>query len=203
MRRIFLFCFLFLFGMSYVNAASCDNDDIARLKGVAFNVSYNSEYIGNKSGSNDYQLYNVSFVGLTDEIYVSDSNYSFFVYNNNEVIKMQSGNNSLEIYSKNCGDVRLKTLTINLPKFNNYSLSSDCSDIDIKEFELCDPWYQGNITDEVFRSRLNEYLDSKEVNNNVEKKEFNISYLVIVISVVVIVGIIGVIIFRYKKNKLD
>ena len=207
MKKIIFMVVVLFFSINYVSAVSCDNDDIARLKVLAQNVNYSSDFIGDKDGVNDFQLYNVSFSGLNDEMYISDVKRSFFVYNDNDVIKMRSGINNLEIYSKNCGNRVLRTLTINLPIFNVYSLSEECDSIDINEFELCDPWYQGKIDSDYFSDNLNKYLKSKEKKKEENKNKSNWFidniYLLFVLGIIVIIVLIIVIKDIIKKNKLD
>ena len=64
--------------MGVVKAEKCDDEDMARLKGLAGGVNYNSNYIGDRDDYSDSQLYEVSFVGITDEVYIGDNQRSFF-----------------------------------------------------------------------------------------------------------------------------
>ena len=209
MKKIGVGLISFFFGVNVVFASACDNNDIFRLKTLSQNVNYDASYIGDNDGINDYQLYSVKFSGLNNEIYISDNRYSFFVNNDGDSINLKSGINNLEIYSKNCGDLRLRTLTINLPRFNTYSLSDAWYSIDINEFELCDPWYQGKIDSNYFSEKLDKYLEEKN-----EKKKDNSNrgiydyfvnnyYLFVAFSILILFLVVVLVKRNNKRNKLD
>ncbi|MBR3161214.1 MAG: hypothetical protein IKF19_00605 [Bacilli bacterium] len=213
MKKVFyltLFVLFMLIDIDMVSAVSCDSEDMARLKGLAAGVSYNSEFIGDRSDVGDYQLYNVSFVGLTDEIYVSDSHYTFKVDNDQTVINVSSGITNYEIYSKNCSDWRLKTITIDLPKFNVYSVSDECEGLQNSDFEMCNPWYSGNIDGDYFYKAISEYKDKNNLyDDDGDDEDSLVEYIkynrnIFIIGGLVLVVIIILIIFiRKKKNTLE
>lgn len=203
------FCIIIVFLCSNtVSADECSSDEIARLKGVAAGVSYDAEFIGDSDDASDVQNYRLTFTGITDEIYVSDSHYSFFVKDSNRRVILTSGVKYFEIYSRNCNNVRLKTITVDLPRFNEYSLSDYCDDDTYKVLDVCDPWYTGKLTDEEFNRVIEEYNkkhDKDEISfgDMIQNFVYDNLFVFIGMSVVLIIIIIIVIVFHYKNNKLD
>lgn len=203
---------LFIINVDIVNASSCDSADIERLKVLASNVTYNSDYIGDTDEDVSIQTYNVSFVGLNDELYVANVYGGMRVDSDSQVIQLQSGTTTLEVYSRNCNNKRLKTITIELPKYNVYSIYSECDNIPDEELDVCNPWYQGNITYESFEKDIDNYNLEKKIELEEKNKtffdklyDFFISYYYIVIPVILILIIIFIllVIRRHRKNILD
>ena len=204
-----ILCFwLFIVNVNVVNASSCDSADIERLRVLASNVTYNSDYIGDTDEDVSIQTYNVSFVGLNDELYVANVYGGMRVDSDSQVIQLQSGTTTLEVYSKNCNNKRLKTITIELPKYNNYSLQDECDNISGDALYFCDPWYQGKITDDSFEEAINNYnLELEESNKTTLDKVYEVfkSYYYIIIPVILILIILIIVLFirKHKKSSLD
>ena len=205
MKRIGFLFVLVVFSFRFVNAEACDNNDIARLKEIANNVGYNSNYVGNDLASSSYQDYDVSFYGLTDELYVTDYDDNFRFYSTTGSMRFQSGVITLDIYSKNCFR-RLKSIVIELPKFNEYSLSDDCVTYKDDNLDVCDPWYQGDIDYRVFNSLMEEQAKKNEKRDYVDIVEdiwINNKILIISIAGVIVVIFILLIYRIRKKNELN
>lgn len=199
---------LFIVNIDVVNASSCDSADIERLKVLASNVTYNSDYIGDTDMTVSTQTYNVNFIGITDELYVSNVYGGMRVDSDSQVIQLQSGTTTLEVYSRNCDDKRLKTITIELPKYNEYSLLEECDNISDDDLYVCDPWYQGKITDDSFEEVINNYnLELEESNKTTLDKVYEIFkdyyYIIIPVILILIVLIIVLFIRKHKKSSLD
>lgn len=203
-----ILCLLILFDIKSVNASECDSEDIDRLKGIASNITYTSDYIGDKDMTVSSQTYNVSFVGITDEVYISDLYHSFSVNSDNDVIQLQSGTNRLEVYSRKCDNKRLKTITIDLLKYNIYSRYEECNDIPDSELYVCDPWYQGKITDSVFYKEIDSYNlkieeESKTSIDRLIELFYSYYYIIVPVIIFLILLIIIFLVKNIKKNKLD
>ena len=210
MKKMFYITFFFvlLFNMGVVKAEKCDDEDMARLKGLAGGVNYNSNFIGDRDDSDDLQLYEVSFVGITDELYIGDSERSFKVTRDGEIINLSSGVTYLEIYSKYCRDLRLKSIKIDLPKFNSYSTLEECEGLQDSDFEECNPWYQGVVSnsfyDDVadYRKQSGKSEDEEE-KFNVKDYFFEHKYIFIGVGVVILFIVIISIVVSNRKNRLD
>ena len=199
---------LFIINIDIVNASSCDSADIERLRVLASNVTYNSDYIGDTDMTVSSQTYNVSFVGLTNELYIANIYGGMRVDSDSQVIQLQSGTTTLEVYSRNCDNKRLKTITIELPKYNEYSLLEECDDILDDDLYVCDPWYQGEITDTSFEEVINDYnLELEESNKTTLDKFYelfkNYYYLIIPVILILIILVIVLFIRKHRKSILD
>lgn len=194
-----------VFNIDVVNALACDDEDMARLRGLAEGVSYNAKFIGDTAEGMSYQDYSINFIGLTDEIYVSDSHYTFKVLNDNEKITLQSGSTDLQIYAKNCFHRRLTTITIDLPKFNEYSVHEECESEQYKSLEVCDPWYEGNINYDDFKKIINDNTVEEKTSFYGRVTNFFLSnkYMVGDVGILIIIVLIVIFVIRNRKNKLD
>ena len=215
MKKVFyltLFIVFMLFNINIVMAEACDSEDMARLKGLAAGVSYSSEYVGDKPNADSYQQYNVNFIGLTNEIYVGDSHRTFSVTSDSQTIKLESGINTLEIYSKNCYDLRLKSIKIELPRFNSYSASLECEGLENSDFEMCNPWYQGEVGDD-FYEKVAEYKRKNNLSEDINDSDsgdsgivnyiFNNKITVSIVFAFIILLAVIIILIRRKKNTLE
>ena len=205
MKKINFLIILVVFSFRFVNAEVCDSNDIARLKELANNVGYNSNYVGNDVMASSFQEYDVSFYGLTNELYITDYDDTFEIYSNSNTRKFQSGVYDLDIYSTNCY-TRLKTITVELPKFNEFSLNLNCALYKDDNLDVCDPWYQGDIDYTVFDSLMEERAEK------MKKKSYldyvydlweNNKILIISIAGVVVIVLVILIYRRIKKNELN
>ena len=152
-----------------------------------------------------YHNYRVNFIGLTDEIYVSDSHYTFKVLNDNEKITLQSGSINLQIYAKNCNHKRLKTITVDLPKFNEHSVHEECESEQYKSLEVCDPWYEGNINYDDFKKIINDNTVEEKTSfyGRVTNFFLNNKYMVCGVGILIIILLIAIFVIRNRKNMLD
>ena len=169
MKKLF-FLVLLLVNINVVNAEVCDSQDMARAKELASNVSYSSNYIGNDE---DYQLYEVSFSGLTgNNFYIMDSNREKKVMADGEKLLLDSGNYLLDIFYETCDDMRIKSIRVELPKFNEYSLNEECNFPEFAEHEYCDKWFSGKINDDIFYNTVDKVEDEEEKKINSTGNEF-------------------------------
>lgn len=211
MKKV-LFILLFIvmfFNINVVDADDiCSDEELAREKEIANNISYNYEFIGDKDNTVGYQTYNVSFDGVTSDVYISDPTYKYKFYNNGEILKIDSGKWNFIVFSKNCAERILRTIQINLPKFNEYSESVECLNKKISKIKYCDPWYSGDITSEEFDKVISDYnLAIQNSNKSVSDKIMDILkkyYYIFIPSLLLILVILWVVIWiRHNKNILE
>lgn len=186
-----------------VKAEICDTVDIARAKELASNVSYNYKYIGDDE---DYQLYEVSFTGLTGN--------NFYILNGEDKvaldsvkIQVDSGTKYFDIYYEPCDDMRIKSIKVELPKFNEYSLSEYCDSTDFKDFEYCDEWYSGKVNNKIFDAAVKEHekkIEESEKDSSDKIFEYILEYKYFIGGAVflIIVLIVIMIIRNRSKNRL-
>lgn len=202
---------------SSVDAELCDREHISQLKELANQVEVSYEYIDYSdeilSGSEGEYLINTYLITvniISDELYIIHDNREYYYNQDNGGVvtfAVDSGFVNLSIHSNFCGGYKLKSETINLPKFNIYSYRSECKELEEYDLKVCDPWYQGTITDERFNTIVQEYFNDDVV---VEKSVFdNISdffkdnYLILIGSVVVICVIVFGIRLYKKRSVLE
>lgn len=200
---------LFIVNIDVVNASSCDSADIERLRVLASNVTYNSDYIGDTDMTVSTQTYNVNFIGITDELYVSYyPTYSYDrvnIYNDNQTVQIESGNTIFSVFSSKC-NVKLRDISVELLKFNEYSTYNVCQQDGKKDLNVCSPWYQGEINDEIFDATILDYENSLQGESSFSDniKDFFVNnYIYFIVGAVCLVIIIIIfIIIRIRKNRL-
>ena len=155
--------------MNNVYAEDCDSTDIKRLRVLANDVDISYEYnddIYDNDGFKIYDTYKIVVSNLSDELYVIESKTnldlrSYSVVDGSITIdRLYSGNKSFKIYSKNCSNKLLKTYSIKLPKFNNYSTDPNCEGHE--DIEVCQKFYDSSNID---------YYEFMEMINNNDNKD--------------------------------
>lgn len=155
------------------------------------------------------------YVGLTTE----EKKYKRIEGNTIIITGIPSNNYNFVIAAsgKNGCYEDIKTIGIDLKDYNKYADDERCEDINYEEFRMCDPWYEGEISEENFAEKLEEYKNNKEGGNEIidnndydgDKEKNNVFewinnyYLYIIISFVVIAIIILIIIINKKKGELE
>lgn len=191
-----------------VEAESCDESDIKRLKAIANNVTVDYSYIyddGSDSEESVYNVYSISIYGLTDEVYIVDAKGNELNYSDaaDGVISdyVFSGNVKYYVYSSNCADILLRTINIDLKSFNVYSTYPECEGLSDK-LSICDEWYQGNLDYEMFVKKIEEYKNNDDFN---DVTDFVSKYYVYIVigSVILIAGIIFLSIKYRKRSVLE
>ena len=205
MKRYFLtllFVMVFSLNVSSVFADVCDAEYMANLKEQVNNISIDYNYVGDIRGDGDYQLYEVSFTGMIDDIYIGTAQTEDYVYHDGEKLYVDSGNRQFYIYSTYCADYKLRTISVKLPKFNVYSLYDDCEGLE-GELEVCEPWYQGSINFSSFEQELESYYDDA-LEEEMTIYDFLMRYYQYGIGILIVLVIVVILsIYRSRKNRLD
>lgn len=206
--KVFLLLLLMvcLFNIDYVYALDCDNEDIDRLMVLANNISYDYEYVGNIDFDNDYQKYKVVFSNIDKDVYVEYRNDIAYV--GNDTIYVDSGKRNFRVYSSAC-ETKLLTISVELPKFNERSLDEKCVFL-AGDLDVCDMWYEGDISDSDFEDIINSYNSKNEEENesvsfvdnviNLIKRYY---YIVIVVILLLILLVILAIRKHFKNKSFD
>lgn len=209
MRKIKYICFSLFLLLIFINityADTCDSNDIKRLREIANNVtvgySLNQEAVNN----NEYDTFDVEVNGLTEDIYIYFDNYpEHITYNdtdNGSVVfdYFYSGNFKLYIISYYCGTV-LRTIDLNIPIYNTYSLDDRCKEDKYKDLDICDEWHQWDTFDVDVESYFqDDMVLSKDTVMDFFKKYY---YIIGIIGVILIIFIILIIIKRRKRWSLE
>lgn len=211
---VILFISLFAFN-SNVKAAICNREHISQLKELANQVDVSYEYIDN-SDSNETEFsvnqYSVSVNLISDELYLVDKygNNYFYENSDNGIIRfvINSGVLDLTVHSKKCASLKLRTISMKLPKFNTYSSKEECKELTKYGLDVCDPWYQGDLDEVSFYNTVNKYLNSEDNDdsNSVFNKilEFLESYYIyVLIGIALIILIVVLIVIKRKRSVLE
>lgn len=198
---------------SNVLADLCDKEHIKELKELANKVDVNYEYIVDEDEDGDGEItinvYSVDVNLLSNELYLSDGKKEYYFNDfENGIVNLyyNASKINFDIHSTRCFDYKLRTISIDLPKYNTYSYKSECKELSEYELDVCDPWYQGTINDNYFDSVVNKYLNipkEKETIIDILINFYNKYQLIIIGSILLIVlVIIGIVSYR-KRSVLE
>ena len=184
-----------------VYASECDAEDMARLKELSQRVDYTTEYIGDTGDAFSSQDYMVHFHNLGSEFYIR---YQDEVYLGSSAdVMVMSGGNVFNVYSTTC-EMKVRGINIDLPKFNMRSLQIECNGLE-EELEICNKWYQGNVSDSEFEAIIEDYYDrdvdeDATVLTTVVQSAFQYWYF---IAGGIVIIVIVLIVINAKRNRLD
>lgn len=206
MKKVFLWCICFIgvmfLNINMIDAEMCDAADFQKMKELSKMISANYHYVGDIYYSGNYQFYEISFDfnGLDDQVFISEYKSENKVSNGGEKLYVESGKKTFYVYYTNCMGRKLHSFQVDLPKFNMYSITEACNSY-AKELDVCDKWYQGNLSTDRFNEIVAEYYDLKV---EAEKSFIEKNFVFIVVGVGITIFILLVfIIIRVRRNRLD
>ena len=193
---------LFLVSNSYVFALDCDSDDINYLKQLSKRITYHYDYIGDSRSDTNSQTYEIYFSGLGSEFSaVIEDDGNRLVFSDDVRQYVLSGKKNFTIYSNKCY-VTLDVLNVELPKFNEYSVTAFCQNN--KDVDICNAWYQGKISSSEYERIVDEYSSNNiSLIDQIGNLFKNYCYVLIPAFIVLLIIFILVINKNIKKNKLD
>ncbi len=210
MKRV-LFILLFIimfFNVNVVNADDiCSDEELAREKEIANNISYNYKFVGTDDNIAGIQTYSINFSGITDGIYITDTSYEYRANNDSDLLYIDSGKRNFMVLSDNCFGKILRTIQLDLPKFNEYSLEEECNGLKDK-IKYCDPWYQGDIVSQDFYDAVYDYNKQIEDNEKTVKDKFidlfkEYYYVIVPVIILIFIIILFVVWKKHNKNVLE
>lgn len=178
MKKICYFVFTILFSCLLINCvnAECTNEELTLLKQEANKIKVSYKHLGvveDDEGIAAYDRFNLTFKNVSDDFYIELFNFSYTKYPEDGVITdvFTTGNWKFGIYSDKCEE-KLLDISVNLPKFNIYSLDPLCDGISGEDFALCGKYYGYDISYDSFKQRVENYIKSgkhdsdKTINND-------------------------------------
>ena len=193
----------------------CSVDDINRVKNDVKNIKIEYEY---RTDTAMKGLFDIIITGATDDVVIKEASKNW-VYTSDSIVNgeirieaVNGSNFSFDIYYERCSNMLVDTIKVNVPKYNYYSEFDECTGIDSKEVEVCDPWYQGELTDDTFMDAINKYKESqkdKEKDDDIKDNiELILNFLkhnyIYMIGALLIIGVIvTIIIYKKKRAQLD
>ena len=164
MKRInkLIIIFLMIFPM-IVSAKECSKNEEDIFNKMVNDIKI--EHVHEKDN-----LFKIKMSNIPKELIVVDDKDNQFTYNSNKTVTVngyEGGKtykfNILPLYY-DCELSLSFTRSVTLPTYNKYSEKKDCKKY--KDFELCDEFYDGKITDKVFNEQLKKYK-SENVNSKI------------------------------------
>ena len=209
-KKMLLLLMIITINLPIASATTCDSKTIEKLKVIAQNI--NISEAESRNGDNIiHNVYDIYISGLPSDFIVKYQKKAYTLEDSNEenivvIDSLSPGNKYLEIYSKSC-DQRLETRTVELLKYNYYSESFECSNLEDQNIEVCDPWYQGDIDEETFNQIIDSYKNKDSSNNSVIEilKAFiveNSRTLYIIVGAIIVIIIIIKIMIDRKRSEL-
>lgn len=213
-KKVLLFIF-FLFGISNVHAAACDNALKVEYQELAKNIIYNYEYI---DASNTFD---VTLTNVNEIFYIIDMDSNMRFDDTNGEIKINGvipgSRLRFKVFADDdtpCSSSNIYSIYVSLPYFNPYYNNELCDDID--KFKYCEKFINKSVTYEEFKENIAEYKKSlleKEKKSNSEKDEtlsmigniidFYLKSYFIILPIIIVVGLTIIIIIKTnKKNEL-
>lgn len=227
---VLLSLFFFCLFPSLVRADMCSEEEIARLKVLANNISVHYEYLDADDESLDWgntipygYNYAITVSGMSEGMYFTstgDISHEFHYSNTNNgsvTYYIQDNGTGLNIrfYPDNCfSNYTIKTKELDLPIFNSYYNTAECREIRNQKINLdvC----QKTIPKDLIKDSDDFYLSvDKYLNVDVDSKvsifdriKFLFSNIYVVIggisvAVVLVIVIVFLILRHIKRSRLD
>ncbi len=238
MKKI-LFCIsLFVFGLSTVYGETISGEafdkESEHLKELASKVKYKYEKVSDVYDADGNYIkngYKVTAENLTDEIYAcavkgtEESDLCLF-YTEPDVpdaerqdyIYLTDQDYDRFVVYGSTFYFEFASEKIKVAKYNKYSEREECDGVDITKFKACDPYYEYEVTDNIFDYQLNEYKknsengnissdDNSSKDNKDNKKDSSMSFIDYIkkygvyIGIIIVVFIAGAILYKKIKDK--
>ena len=187
---------------------------------IVISFQYNENYV-DSSGNKKNGMFNLKISNLTENLKIKIDNEDTFYYykntNNGELLfeGVESGIKKIHVYSVRHPSF-LKTITINIPKYNYYSEREECKEIGEENLDVCNKWYKYELNETTFLKKIKDYQkEQEEIKKEIKEislikqffdniVEFLKSYIVyIVVSIIIIAGTVIYIKIRKKKYSLE
>lgn len=216
------YLFVAIFSFLFINPdvyAICGKQDMLRIKEIANNVTFTVQYDKDEEGK-DTGLYNIVIDGLTEELYLIDESnpereYWYDSTNGGKLLfeDLNDGKYEYTILYKNCDPGEVRTVAMNVLKYNHYANDPLCDGIEETELDVCSRAYQGTLTDEIFKEKVEQYKKSLSLNSVSKENSDNSSngiidnlkryYIYIIIGLVLITTVTIIMVVNKKRGELE
>lgn len=208
----FTFILLFVFNLNVLALEKCGNDKVEELKKQADVISAVSQFDEDGLANGIFNNNIVTIYGLPDDFYVISKSRSV-LFSSEDVVdgainkEVSYGDGELYVYSYSCPEQKLKTIKVELKKYNKFYDSTECDDVRDK-IEICEKFYDtDNLSYSVFQKKLNEYKknNKKNIINNFNLIKFIKDNIFVAVGLVfiIIVVVVALIAKKIKNNRLE
>jgi len=214
-KYLLLTILLFFFITPKVNAL-CSKNNMLEVKEKANNITLETQY--NKNENNiDTGNFNITFKGLTKELYILNKKTGEkYYYNNTDngtftIYNQPTGNYEFTVHYDICYSELMRTINYKLPKYNHYANNTLCEGLK-DELDICSRTYQGELTKEELEKKVKEFRNEfgikepEEIPNTTFEKIINILlkyYPYIIVGIIVIVAITLKLVINKKRGELE
>ena len=213
MKKIIILCLMFFAINVY---AECDSNELSRLKKIAEKIEFTYQHtLENKNIYFDITASNLheDIRALIINDYYTDD-YREFEYSSNGMYKLSKFDNDEKVVvtfkafvPNECSGQTVYVKTLDLPFYNVYQARSECDTH--PDFKYCQEFLDNYISETTFENEFKKYIDNNEnTGNDVEPKEKETDFRIIIYAVIIIfciiLGIYGIclIIKNKKANEL-
>lgn len=216
----FLICLIFI--ISNPKADSCSYKDQQALNKEASNIKFNYELVNNKSeianlpedtsySLNDYYYLQIIITNLSENFYIEitnnqDNNKQTYHYSDvvDNIITLKKDYNAvvkytMTVYGNNtCQGKKIYVKNLTVPRFNIFYKNGYCQSM--PDYKYCQELISTNLSDEKVAEKISTYYH-ETVNKQEETQKDNklIKYLIITGITILSLGIIFIIIYIIKK----
>lgn len=227
MRKIiYIFSILVMFciDIGVVNAAYDKNQEllkkyIEQAENVKVKYILDEEYT-DTNGNQVNGMFKLEITGLTDDLKIRVLGTEEYYYTSDAIdgiitiTGVESGIKKIGVYYRKYVTL-VKTISVNIPKYNYYSERIECEGISGEELDVCGKWYEYELNESTFIYKVNKYKESQEKLEE-EKEQNKVSiffnnivnflldyYIYIIIVIVSIAFITLFIVIRKKRYSLE
>lgn len=192
--------------------AKCGKSDMIRIKDIANAITITAQYAKDEHGK-DTGYYNLIIEGLTNELYMIETTMQkeyHYSENGKLTINDLNGNKyKFKVYYEACDSELIRIIDYKLPKYNHYARDPLCEGLS-EELDVCNRTYQEEITEEMFKQKIEEYTTKQEEIRKEENKIINkiVDFLIeyyfyVIIVIILIVGLTSAMVINKKRGALE
>lgn len=209
-KKLLLFILMcMLFNINLVKAEGCNTEEINRLKELSENIFVDVDFNYEAAEAGLINSNYVTIQGLPNELYIYTDDLSVLFTSDQQdesgmitrIVK--DGVTKLNVYSNTCPNEIIRTIKLTLNTYNPYSKYEECEGIDGNDLDVCDEFYDKNISEEQFLEEVEKYKEVTKSNNILKDENKILKILIPIIGALVIILIIVVIRKKIKDNRLD
>ena len=211
--KYFSFSFVVLLMLSFNVYAEdkCSDNKISELKKQIAKVSMVSQFDDEGIEDGIFGRYIVTLYELPQKFYVRSEDqsvlFTFDDLNEGSASKyIDYSVNKFNIFSSECPGQSLKKITLDLKKYNIYYGYNECDGIEEGELDVCNKFYDKDITYSQFVKAVEKYKSEKNVGVTTKSNSFlkdNFVIISVLAGAFIFILIIILFIVNARKNKLD
>lgn len=163
--------------------ADCTDEEIKNLKKEANKIEITYKHIEEEIEDAEgvgKNLFYLTIKNIPDDVYFKEATYDINypveeIKDGKFVETYSTGKWIFEFYSTKC-NIKLTSISVNLPRYNPYSENELCEGINGDDFKLCNKYYDYDVSYEQFEQRVKQYrkihkIEEKNANTGKQKDD--------------------------------